>query len=901
MTRDQSTPFGSLSTNRTTTFASVVGLSNARATDGGRGRYELETIISATVDGDITAADKTRLGNYQVNGTTAGANNQDTVWNGKITCSGNLFVHAYGKNTFNETIVTSGKFDTGDVASRCDPVFLNASNHFSYVRYYYNGLTFGAENAFGGGYVEHNRGKSSGQGVFKFNGFDQTLSYLDGSKVTEKDRIPDPTSSGTVCQSTRLATLTLTGGAANKSHWGYMKLGSNIRLVCDFTNPSYTQILTNRTHSTKGPIWVKRGNLKFDDSSSCPNLESVIVEAEGSLTVDTSVVSAFKAVTNLTVRGKLTVTDRSQVSFSAGEALLVDLGEGAELTLPAEETLNCRLCTNGVPLRARSYPSDDLPQLKSGKILAIGQQETDVWTGNGADRLAETPANWGANRSHDLESGSLDATFADGGDGAVFSGETVLRSMTLKPTAASADTDFTFAGATADATLKVLGPVTLNLPEGADVSHRWTFALPTEFVDSQEWNLPTNGVLVFERTAKLGNALSLSGEGGVSFLDGMVANNVQIRNTGVSVISGVVENPDGSIGGIPSSESAAGTFYARSHPVAQTELLVLSNAVIRKSFMYGGATSPVGPFGITCSAGTTNVIEGGASMSTPYTYLNVKEGAELRFEGGVKMSWSYSLRGGGTLRFCKEPFSIKSTSAKTTLSIYDGRGVFECPGNTCNILSVDKATGLADFRTDHVFLSTPLHFGDNAAKVVLNGTTQEFRYLLTYSSNVIESEAPATVVVTVGADPASSAIGATNVCCNVNGCVGFTMAGPGLLSFAGKAFQSSGDLAVTNGTMRFETTASWPNGTNVTVAGTGTLELKHGKALGKQTALQFADSGRLVIPEGVTQRVRTCTVDGEEMPAGTYTYETAPAALKAHLAEGGGSLAISGGLLLLVR
>ena len=134
------------------------------------------------------------------------------------------------------------------------------------------------------------------------------------------------------------------------------------------------------------------------------------------------------------------------------------------------------------------------------------------------------------------------------------------------------------------------------------------------------------------------------------------------------------------------------------------------------------------------------------------------------------------------------------------------------------------------------------------------------------------------------------------------GGLGLEMCGSGTLVMTNRAFSSTGPLRVSSGTMDFAANASWQNGTEVAVVGTGVLRIGANRTLGRKAVLRFADDGKLVIPSGVTQRIRACTVDGEDMPVGTFTYETAPAALKPHLAPNGGALTIcGGGAMLIVR
>ena len=68
------------------------------------------------------------------------------------------------------------------------------------------------------------------------------------------------------------------------------------------------------------------------------------------------------------------------------------------------------------------------------------------------------------------------------------------------------------------------------------------------------------------------------------------------------------------------------------------------------------------------------------------------------------------------------------------------------------------------------------------------------------------------------------------------------------------------------------------------------------------TMLTLADEGVIAIPDGDEVRVGSIMVDGMVVSSGRHTYATAPAALKAHLAETTGTIIIGRvGTLFLVQ
>ena len=82
--------------------------------------------------------------------------------------------------------------------------------------------------------------------------------------------------------------------------------------------------------------------------------------------------------------------------------------------------------------------------------------------------------------------------------------------------------------------------------------------------------------------------------------------------------------------------------------------------------------------------------------------------------------------------------------------------------------------------------------------------------------------------------------------------------------------KSYGDVAVTNGVLEFAAGATWLNGTNVTVSGSGTLKLNAANTFNREHAvIRFADDGVIEVPAGVTQ-VFAEGWDGENRLRGTY-------------------------------
>ena len=92
---------------------------------------------------------------------------------------------------------------------------------------------------------------------------------------------------------------------------------------------------------------------------------------------------------------------------------------------------------------------------------------------------------------------------------------------------------------------------------------------------------------------------------------------------------------------------------------------------------------------------------------------------------------------------------------------------------------------------------------------------------------------------------------------------------------------SSGTVQVTKGKLYFSKryvdaqgndygTGSWPNAAKAVAKGTGTLVFEHAQAIGKETAVEISETGKVELPSGVNQRCGSLAIDGVAKPSGTY-------------------------------
>lgn len=106
---------------------------------------------------------------------------------------------------------------------------------------------------------------------------------------------------------------------------------------------------------------------------------------------------------------------------------------------------------------------------------------------------------------------------------------------------------------------------------------------------------------------------------------------------------------------------------------------------------------------------------------------------------------------------------------------------------------------------------------------------------------------------------------------------------------------SGGDLSVSKGTLGFLSGGSWANGTNITVKGTGLLQVENAAAFGKQAEISLSESGRMALDYSGAMKVQGLTVDGKRLLGGTYGAVGSGAANTSDRFTGTGILKVAGG------
>ena len=279
-------------------------------------------------------------------------------------------------------------------------------------------------------------------------------------------------------------------------------------------------------------------------------------------------------------------------------------------------------------------------------------------------------------------------------------------------------------------------------------------------------------------------------------------------------------------------------------------------------------------------------------------------GARLEIVGGGKTT--YSLTGAGSTQGT-EVYIGGKPFAFTCYKVGKGQTfILDVPGTSFSNKTEDPI-GLLMFGTD-----TKVDFRvSDAMSGILNGngqvgsvfefntTTQRIDAVRSAHNSTFHGTYPAMCEIVEGYPAADAGKSAQAIRCQVTGGLGFTMSGPDVICLSNRVFESHGDIKVTNGVMEFAHNASWLNGTNVTVAGTGTLKLNSSTTFNRDFAvIRFADDGKIELPSGMTQ-VFAEGWDGDTQlrPGTIYTSANLPA----HVAPGGAIHIAGGGLMLIFR
>lgn len=369
-----------------------------------------------------------------------------------------------------------------------------------------------------------------------------------------------------------------------------------------------------------------------------------------------------------------------------------------------------------------------------------------------------------------------------------------------------------------------------------------------------------------------------------------------------------------------------GCHNARGTPI------VLDDATIEKPcYFYGNV---VGAQALYALPGTTNVILGAlCALGSAWHIIAVDKDALLDLRGGLTGQNRPVLPMKGTLKITDKPWDRTAG-----LNLESGTLVLDatnCTFGTCSTQNYGLRMCSSGYGGDGVgtlrFARSGCFRDDNKVQfdicdskqvtVDFGATTQRISRIWTRNTcadSTLTGVWPAMLEVKGGTVLNASELLQTELenSLQVTGGLGFRYLGNGpakagvvpagaedTLVLSGKAFESCGNLEVDAGTLELAADASWLNGTNFVARGTGTLKFDGSRQLGSKIAvLKLEDDGKVSVANGKRLAVAECWVEGQKVEDGEYRYATAPAALKAHLANTTGLLCVGKfGALLIVR
>ena len=380
-----------------------------------------------------------------------------------------------------------------------------------------------------------------------------------------------------------------------------------------------------------------------------------------------------------------------------------------------------------------------------------------------------------------------------------------------------------------------------------------------------------------------------------------IGGRMELNQVGQVVLKGRISSPNHVVGGeietaddgnliyldvaMADTNTVDSTVYYK--PAAQSGYyipLVLDGAVVEKNIW--SARGNTGASIIYCRSNTTNVIKGHFCHNIGWPYFSVEKGATLTFEGGVYFpEYLARKRLSGTMIVKDKPY----VSAKSYFMIEDGLFVMDAEGFSFKGTSSGEGMMMTGgnlecrrswcFKGDSAFIWQSSYAGT----ADFNCTTQLITHLSvlpTSKSATMSGVYPAMLEVT-GAirDGMNTRFSGMALKCQaqVTGGLGFHFkpaeadAGK-TFTLAGKAFASCGDLEVSGGTLELAADATWLNGTNLTVRGSGKLKTNAKKTFGKHAVLRLLDAGSTVeLPEAAVQRVAECWVGDTKVETGIYS------------------------------
>lgn len=765
-------------------------------------------------------------------------------------------------------------------------------------------VTAKADNAFGGAqiYMYQNWPSAESYSQFNLNGKKMKVASFDIRPDMSDGYLPrNNNDKGSLFLSYSATTLTVTGQEG--AFTCMQRLHGPMNLLIDAVSfrDSFVQRFIDRQHTISGQIAVSNGTMRVGTTSTFASVPAVTVGPNGKLFIDTTNGVVFAGCTRLVVDGEFTVSGDAAKPFTDG-SLDLALGTNAKLMLPDDmRLLVASLTVGGTSMSAGAFTSNNTSQIKGGAIILPSAGEVAWTAGASPDDSISAAGNWGGVLP-DILYGTATAFFGMAGTNAAVDCAVQFAAVRIKTPVSGKG--FSFSSASANSSFAVGGDVTIEKDAAnASVTNVYAFLPPVNISGSSTWNIPVNdvvrmlnGLVGMDPTA----SMTMQGEGTLS-LDGL------------SEVPGAFNANEGIL-----------HLSGRLGPAGTGDMIkalrIEDTTAVHPWVYFGGATVEKDVYfntsdysNIRFVEGTTNVFCGRVATRTARNFF-LGEKACVVFEGGVFVNGKMNLcglnRAEGLVMFRNRPWQTTEYlcvgydgTSKITLQV-------ETQGSSPRMFARERS--VVDFRVDNAntnataFLDLqgvlPSYTGTGTFN--FNATTQCFQRV-DGGLGTITGSYPACLVLNQPATYTNSVSG------KVEGGVGILKHGEGWLTLSGRDFTSCGDIGVDGGTLEIASDATWPNGTNVYVGGTGTLKLgASGRFNGRFAKIHLgadAETWKIDIPAGCQQTVKTALdANGNPLSCGTYgavgVQGVTNTRYASHFTSGGGVLIVKqSGFSIVIR
>ena len=684
--------------------------------------------------------------------------------------------------------------------------------------------------------------------------YDQTLDrlscgYWNNGEAYRKD--------GRFITSTSPVSLFLRGTASAVTHG---KIDGQVTVVWDAADKAFVQEFTNasyRVSTTTGGLIASNGVLRLGAGANFPNVTYLEAAPDGKVEILTAVPGALASVAAISVAedGEVSIADAA-VGMLDGATARFDLSleTGAVLRIPSGMTLRVgTLTVDGEVKEGGSYDASRLPQIVGGGKLDVEEREVPTvaatWCGGAETDSALEADNWGG-ETPDLFNMSLLATFASGGSRAEIPAGARFKGLAFSGAVGEFEVA---AGVSGDLSLGKLG---------IDVSanHQAAISVPLTAVGRQVWQVGdrsrlsvgdvTPGEMAFPIVKTGAGRLDLTGEI-LSDADFIVSNgmvNVWSATNALGVAS--------SAGGVWVDQSAGASL------MFQADSVVERPVTVRCSGKVGG---------LIIGTNTTVVFTAPVVSKVKDPQYNFCNGSKTVFAGGFDNT---DGSGWATYDGANAEFEVINVPAKFYYLYMDWAPEmhFKVSGNSTTMLNFQH-WGRLYLEAENAFVNGSGYpavkigtvAGGAAEKNMIDlcGFNQRFG---TFTLN------PNAALVTSSRGPAVMTfepVATTNTTMLLTGGAGLKKLGASLFAI-NRELSSTGTLEVAEGTMSFLANGTWRKCPQVTVSGSGRLELTTSRVFGRKMALDLAGNGTVELAEGVVQRCSTLAFDGVAQDNGTW-------------------------------